>query len=267
MAKYTLKVNGRNRTVDVESDTPLLYVLRDNLALKGPALRLRPGPVRRLHRARERRGGALVRAADRRAQGRGHDARRASARSAKPSKLQRAFIDEQAAQCGYCINGMIMTSAALLEKNKSPSETEIRAGARRQSLPLRHPSTHRRRCEARGCGLREAVMTIAQTSFDRRDFLKARRHSGRRLLHVGTAGANTLRAPKSVAKEAVDSWLTISPDNKVTIFCRQGRSRHRLADRADAARRRRARRRVRADRDGDGRHRDHARPMARLRPI
>jgi len=46
--------------------------------------------------------------------------------SAKPSKLQRAFIDEQAAQCGYCVNGMIMSAAALLANNKSPSETEIR---------------------------------------------------------------------------------------------------------------------------------------------
>jgi nicotinate dehydrogenase subunit A len=46
--------------------------------------------------------------------------------SAKPSKLQQAFIDEQAAQCGYCANGMIMTSAALLAKTKNPSESEIR---------------------------------------------------------------------------------------------------------------------------------------------
>ena len=61
-------------------------------------------------------------------------------------------------------------------------------------------------------------MTIHQTSFDRRTFLKA---SG--ILAVGfslsdAAGANTLGAPKSVAKEAVNSWLTITPDNKVTIF-------------------------------------------------
>jgi nicotinate dehydrogenase subunit A len=46
--------------------------------------------------------------------------------SAKPSKLQQAFIDEQAAQCGYCVNGMIMSAAALLEKNRNPSEPEIR---------------------------------------------------------------------------------------------------------------------------------------------
>ena len=58
--------------------------------------------------------------------------------SAKPSKLQQAFIDEQAAQCGYCINGMIMKAAELLEKNKSPSESEIRDGAGREPVPLRH---------------------------------------------------------------------------------------------------------------------------------
>ena len=44
----------------------------------------------------------------------------------KPHPVQKAFIDEQAVQCGYCINGMIMQSAAYLAKNKSPSETEIR---------------------------------------------------------------------------------------------------------------------------------------------
>jgi nicotinate dehydrogenase subunit A len=46
--------------------------------------------------------------------------------TARPSKLQQAFIDEQAAQCGYCVNGMIMTSAALLAKNHKPSDAEIR---------------------------------------------------------------------------------------------------------------------------------------------
>jgi nicotinate dehydrogenase subunit A len=45
---------------------------------------------------------------------------------AKPSKLQQAFIDEQAAQCGYCVNGMIMSAAALLATNKNPSDAQIR---------------------------------------------------------------------------------------------------------------------------------------------
>jgi nicotinate dehydrogenase subunit A len=125
MAKYTLKVNGRPRTVDVEPDTPLLYVLRENLALKGPrfgcglgqcgactvqldgqAVRSCMLPV------------ADVKGAVTTLEGLGT--------SKKPSKLQQAFIEAQAAQCGYCINGMIMSAAALLEKNKYPSEAEIR---------------------------------------------------------------------------------------------------------------------------------------------
>jgi len=61
-------------------------------------------------------------------------------------------------------------------------------------------------------------MTIHQTSFDRRTFLKASGILAVSFSMAGTAGANTLGAPKSVAKEAVDSWLTITPDNKVTIF-------------------------------------------------
>ena len=127
MATFTLKVNGEARTVDVDPDTPLLYVLRDNLALKGPrfgcglaqcgactvhvngeAVRSCVLPIEAL------KDGAVTTL-----EGLGT--------SAKPSKLQQAFIDEQAAQCGYCINGMIMSSAALLEKNKTPIEADIRA--------------------------------------------------------------------------------------------------------------------------------------------
>ena len=127
MATFTLRVNGEARTVDVDPDTPLLYVLRDNLALKGPrfgcglaqcgactvhvngeAVRSCVLPIEAL------RDGAVTTL-----EGLGT--------SAKPAKIQQAFIDEQAAQCGYCINGMIMTSAALLEKNKTPSESDIRA--------------------------------------------------------------------------------------------------------------------------------------------
>jgi len=126
MAKQTVKVNGRTRTVDVEADTPLLYVLRDNLALKGPRFGCGLGqcgactvhvdgkPVRScMFPVSELKGAAITTL-----EGLGT--------SAKPSKLQQAFIDEQAAQCGYCVNGMIMTAQALLEANRNPSEAEIR---------------------------------------------------------------------------------------------------------------------------------------------
>lgn len=127
MATFNLKVNGEARVVDVDPDTPLLYVLRDTLALKGPrfgcglaqcgactvhvngeAVRSCVLPIETL------KDGAVTTL-----EGLGS--------SAKPSKIQQAFIDEQAAQCGYCINGMVMTSAALLAKNKNPSENDIRA--------------------------------------------------------------------------------------------------------------------------------------------
>ena len=127
MARFNVNVNGEVKVVDVDPDTPLLYVLRDNLALKGPkfgcglaqcgsctvhvngeAVRSCVLPIETL---KDRTVTTL--------EGLGT--------SAKPSKLQQAFIDEQAAQCGYCINGMIMTSAALLAKNKNPSEADIRS--------------------------------------------------------------------------------------------------------------------------------------------
>ena len=126
MPKYTLKVNGKPRAVEADADTPLLYVLRENLALKGPrfgcglgqcgacTVHLNGEAVRScLLRVDAIRGGAITTL-----EGLGS--------TANPSKLQQAFIDEQAAQCGYCVNGMIMTSAALLAKSKNPSETEIR---------------------------------------------------------------------------------------------------------------------------------------------
>ncbi len=126
MPRYTLKVNGKSRTADADADTPLLYVLRDNLGLNGPkfgcglaqcgactvhvngaAVRSCVTPVATL------KGSAVTTL-----EGLGT--------SAKPSALQKAFIDEQAVQCGYCINGMIMTASALLAKNKKPSEAEIK---------------------------------------------------------------------------------------------------------------------------------------------
>ena len=126
MARFNLMVNGEARVVDVDPDTPILYVLRDTLALKGPkfgcglaqcgacTIHVDGAAVRSCVLPVE----AVVNKAVTTLEGLGT--------SAKPSKLQQAFIDEQAAQCGYCANGMIMTSAALLAKNQSPSEAEIR---------------------------------------------------------------------------------------------------------------------------------------------
>jgi nicotinate dehydrogenase subunit A len=126
MARFNLTVNGEARVVDVDPATPLLYVLRDNLALNGPKFGcgLAQCGACTVHVAGEAVRSCML-AIDALA-GRVVTTLEGLGTSAKPSKLQQAFIDEQAVQCGYCINGMIMTSAALLARNKSPSDDDIR---------------------------------------------------------------------------------------------------------------------------------------------
>ncbi|MEI6720462.1 MAG: (2Fe-2S)-binding protein [Betaproteobacteria bacterium] len=125
MARYTLKVNGKARTVDADSDTPLLYVLRDNLELRGPRFGCGLGQC---GACTVHVNGEAVRSCSIPVSAVKGDITTLEGLGtvAKPGKLQQAFITEQAAQCGYCANGMIMTSAALLAKNRNPSETEIR---------------------------------------------------------------------------------------------------------------------------------------------
>lgn len=126
MAKISLTVNGKARSVEAEPDTPLLYVLRDNLELHGPKYGCGLGQcgactviidgetVRSCQLPLSKVGNRAVTTLE----GLGS--------TKKPHPVQQAFIDEQAAQCGYCINGMIMTATAFLGRNKNPSEAEIK---------------------------------------------------------------------------------------------------------------------------------------------
>jgi nicotinate dehydrogenase subunit A len=111
MTKLTLKVNGKSRSLEIEEDVPLLYVLRDNLGLNGPKFGCGLGQC-----------GSCTVIVD----GQAVTTLEGLGSSRKPGKLQKAFIDEQAVQCGYCINGMIMTATAFLAKNKNPSDAEIK---------------------------------------------------------------------------------------------------------------------------------------------
>jgi nicotinate dehydrogenase subunit A len=121
-----LNINGRTHAVDADPNTPLLYVLRDHLALSGAKFGCGLGQC-----------GACTVMVDGQATfscltpisvlpGRRIKTVEGLGTIEQPGPLQRAFIDEQAAQCGYCIAGMIMRAQALLEKNPSPSEAEIR---------------------------------------------------------------------------------------------------------------------------------------------
>jgi len=126
MPKYVLKVNGKTRTVEADADTPLLYVLRDNLELHGPKFGCGLGQCGActVHvngeavRSCSMPVSAIKGAAITTLEGLGT--------AAKPHPLQAAFVAEQAVQCGYCVNGMIMSAASLLNKNKNPSEAQIK---------------------------------------------------------------------------------------------------------------------------------------------
>lgn len=126
MTKLTLKVNGKSRSLEIEEDVPLLYVLRDNLGLNGPKFGCGLGQCGSCTVLVD---GQAVRSCltlAKSAQGKAVITLEGLGSSRKPGKLQKAFIDEQAVQCGYCINGMIMTATAFLAKNKNPSDAEIK---------------------------------------------------------------------------------------------------------------------------------------------
>ena len=130
MSIFTLQVNGRPRTVDVDPATPLLYVLSDDLELRGPkfgcglgqcgsctvlangqAIRSCVTPVSTVASA----GGTSTEITT--LEGLGTPER--------PHPIQQVFIDEQASQCGFCLSGVILTAKALLDRNPRATDEQI----------------------------------------------------------------------------------------------------------------------------------------------
>jgi nicotinate dehydrogenase subunit A len=122
----TLNVNGRQHQVDVDATTPLLYVLRDDLGLNGAKFGCGLGQCGACTVLLDDRAVLSCITPVRIAEGRRITTLEGLGTVDKPAALQRAFIDEQAAQCGFCIAGMIMRAQALLNRNRSPSDKEIR---------------------------------------------------------------------------------------------------------------------------------------------
>ena len=123
----TLTVNGKRHVISAEPETPLLYVLRNDLQLKGARFGCGLGqcgactvlvdgkPVQSCDFPLSAAAGKAVLTIE------------GLSGNGRPHPLQQAFIDEQAAQCGYCVTGIIMTAKALLDTNPHPSDAEIRA--------------------------------------------------------------------------------------------------------------------------------------------
>src|SRR3954469_403011 len=126
MSVVNLKVNGQSHAVDVDPTTPLLYVLSDDLELRGPkfgcglsqcgacTVNIKGQAVRSCVTAVGTLEGADITTLE----GLGSPP--------DPPPLQKAFIDEQAMQCGFCVNGVIMTAKALLDRTPNPSDAQIR---------------------------------------------------------------------------------------------------------------------------------------------
>lgn len=126
MAAISLTVNGRKQTVDVDPTTPLLYVLSDDLKLRGPKFGCGLGQC-----------GACTAIVNGRAvrscvtpvstvQGAEITTLEGLGTPERPHPIQQAFIDEQAAQCGFCLNGVILTAKAFLDQNPRATDSELR---------------------------------------------------------------------------------------------------------------------------------------------
>jgi len=123
---YHLRVNGEARDVTLEGDTPLLYVLRNDLELSGAKFGC---GLAQCGACTVIAGGTAVRSCStqvRSVEGREITTLEGIGTDTKPHPLQAAFIAEQAMQCGYCINGMIMSAKALLDRTPHPTEAQVR---------------------------------------------------------------------------------------------------------------------------------------------
>ena len=125
--RFKLKVNGADREVAAEPNTPLVYLLRNDLDLKGTRFGCGSGHCGACTVLVD---GNAVQSCDTplwSAAGREITTIEGLGSIEHPHPLQQAFLDEQAAQCGYCINGILMSAAALLRKNPDPGDAEIAA--------------------------------------------------------------------------------------------------------------------------------------------
>ena len=248
MPSITLTVNGSARQVQTADDTPLLYVLRNDLGLTRPAVRVRPRAVRRVLRPGGRQGSALLRARGRR---RRRQTRSPRSKDCPPAgrvseglpdaeaertlhPVQQAWIDEQVPQCGFCQNGMMIKATELLEATPAPDgrsdQERVHERAVAASLPLRHVLRDPRRRAARGHHhegevAMDIITNVHGATLSRRQFVKT---GGALVVGFSFVGCRMWERPAkaAVARNSLDaalttSWFEIHADN--TILMRTGK--------------------------------------------
>src|SRR5271155_568497 len=131
MSPITLKVNGQTHMFDVDPTTPLLYILSDDLGLRGAKFGCglgQCGACTVIVKGRAIRS-CVTQVKD--VDGAGITTLEGIGTIDNPHPIQKAFIEEQAAQCGFCLNGVIMTAKAFLDQNPKATEQEIHEGMSR----------------------------------------------------------------------------------------------------------------------------------------
>jgi nicotinate dehydrogenase subunit A len=145
MAIYNLNIDGRTRSVDVDSATPLLYVLTDDLALRGPKFGCGLGQCGSCTVIADGRAiRSCITPVERVADSNITSLEGLGTRE-NPHPIQEAFIDEQAIQCGFCANGVILTAKAFLDRSPEASDDELREAL---STVLCRCGTHLRMLDA-----------------------------------------------------------------------------------------------------------------------
>ncbi len=145
MAIYNLNIDGRTHSVDVDSATPLLYVLTDDLALRGPKFGCGLGQCGSCTVIADGRAiRSCITPVERVADSNITSLEGLGTRE-NPHPIQEAFIDEQAIQCGFCANGVILTAKAFLDRSPEASDDELREAL---STVLCRCGTHLRMLDA-----------------------------------------------------------------------------------------------------------------------
>jgi nicotinate dehydrogenase subunit A len=126
MAPISLKVNGKVHLVDIDPDCPLLYALRDDLEMTNPRFGCGLGQCGACTVIVDNRAVRSCQLAVSRVVGKEIVTLEGLGGPGNPDPVQKAFIEEQAFQCGYCLNGWVMTAKTLLDKNPNPTDAEMR---------------------------------------------------------------------------------------------------------------------------------------------